>query len=113
MAATPIPIELSVVGAAKAAEAALALGENLLNIVLPNFFDLDIEIALEVGTSAGGALEAAKPTVLRGDRLESRDAGQIAQRARAIDGGVIALAADAARFKQDLEQARARLAALP
>jgi arachidonate 15-lipoxygenase len=112
MAATPIPIELSLVWAAGVAEVALELGENLLNIVLPNFIDFDIQIPLEVGTSAGGALEAARPPVSKIDALEVRHDSELRQRAEQIDGSMRALAADAARFKQDLEDARATLAGL-
>ncbi|HEU4726815.1 MAG TPA: lipoxygenase family protein, partial [Kofleriaceae bacterium] len=113
MAATPIPIELSLVWAAGVAEVALTLGENLLNLVLPNFIDFDVQIPLEVGSSASGALDATRRPALPVDHLEPRPAGPAVRRAREIASGasgMTSLAADAARFKQELEEARTVLA---
>jgi len=108
MAATPIPIELSLVWVAGVANVALALGENLLNIVLPNFIDFDIQIPLKVGPAAGSAIEASPPPA---SHVERRAADKAAQ-AKALATEPHALAADLARFKQDLDEARAGLASL-
>lgn len=112
MAATPIPVELSLVWAAGVAEVALALGENLLNIVLPNFIDFDIQIPLQIGPGGGRAVEASPPPpALVARRADSGDHGA-RERARELDTRSSALASEAARFKQDLEEARAVLAGL-
>jgi arachidonate 15-lipoxygenase len=112
MAATPIPVELSLVWAAGVAEVALALGENLLNIVLPNFIDFDIQIPLQVGPGGGRAVEASPPPpALVARRADAGDPGA-RERARELDSRSSALAGEAARFKQDLEEARAVLAGL-
>lgn len=108
MAATPIPIELSLVWAASVASVALTMGENLLNIVLPNVIDFDIQISLHVGRAASGSLEASKPPPSLASGLGAD------QPRRPVPAGTAtgALAADAARFKQDLDEARAVLAGL-
>lgn len=111
MAATPIPVELSLVWAAGVAEVALALGENLLNIVLPNFIDFDIQIPLQVGPGGGRAVEGSEAPALVARRAAAGD-DSARERARALDPGASGLASEAARFKQDLEDARAVLAGL-
>lgn len=111
MAATPIPVELSLVWAAGVAEVALALGENLLNIVLPNFIDFDIQIPLQVGPGSSRAIEASPPPPALVARRDAPDDGA-GERARKLDARSSALATEAARFKQDLEEARAVLAGL-
>lgn len=111
MAATPIPVELSLVWAAGVAGVALALGENLLNIVLPNFIDFDIQIPLQVGPGGGRAIEASPPPAALVARRDARD-DEARERVRELDARSSALASEAVRFKQDLEEARAVLAGL-
>ena len=110
MAATPIPIELSLVWAAGVAEAALTLGENLLNLVLPNLIDFDIQIPLEVGRGTRGAVETCRPPPAFVDSLAAHGDARAVERARELDSRSSALVADAVRFKQDLEGARVVLA---
>jgi arachidonate 15-lipoxygenase len=112
MAATPIPVELSLVWAARVAEIAIALGENLLNIVLPNLIDFDIQISLEVGRAASGALQASKPAGSLTAGLEAASDNRTAQRTHQRDEMSSALVTDAMRFRCDLEDARTTLADL-
>jgi len=104
MAATPVPIELSLVWAAGLAEVALGLGENLVNIVLPNVIDFDIQISLKVG-GAGGVFDTSQRPPLAGTL-----APDVHGRPNELASGASGLAADAARFKQDLDDARVALA---
>lgn len=108
MAATPIPIDLSLLWAARGVEVALALGENIVNIVLPNVIDFDIEIPLKIGKSEAGTLKASEPPPSLLNQVEADIAGAATE----FHHGLSALAADAARFRDDLKEARTVLAGL-
>jgi len=105
MAATPIPVELSLVWVAQVAGVALSLGENLVNLVLPNVVDFDLKISFSVGTDANGALTATGPSAAAHDRHAITGGSRDALREQRSSG----LAADAALFKRELDDARARL----
>jgi arachidonate 15-lipoxygenase len=70
MAATPIPVDLSIDWAVGVAGVALALGANLVDLVLPNVLALDLQIPITLG--GGKAAPAPGATPERGatpDRL--------------------------------------------
>lgn len=52
MAATPIPVDLSIDWTLDAIGLALSVGENLLDVVVPNFFAFDIQIPIVLGGSS-------------------------------------------------------------
>jgi len=52
MAATPIPVDISVDWAIQVAEVAITLGENLVSILLPNVFSFDVQIPITLGGSS-------------------------------------------------------------
>lgn len=140
MAATPIPVDFSLDWLTRGAAVALALGENLLDLVIPNFFDFDLQISIELGKSDADGFAAAPPRLaprvspLRGDiehllsglgTLKGDVAGELAKLTHAkgvVAGGAHAdaeprtpnseVAAEALRFKQYLDDARAELTRL-
>jgi arachidonate 15-lipoxygenase len=63
MATTPIPVEISLDWAADVLRAALGLGANLIDLVLPNALDLDVRIP---GHAGPGSSAAPAPEARRG-----------------------------------------------
>ena len=53
MAATPIPVDLSVDWVFGVVQVAIALGENLIDIILPNVLTLDVQIPIQLGGKGG------------------------------------------------------------
>ena len=61
MAATPIPVDLSLDWALQVAAVALSLGENLVSILLPNTLSFDVQIPIVLGGSGFSDRSAAQP----------------------------------------------------
>ncbi|WP_437581469.1 lipoxygenase family protein [Sorangium sp. So ce887] len=106
MAATPIPIELSLVWASGLGEMVLTLGENLLNIVAPNVIEFDVQIQMKVGKPEYERPKASAPP----PSLPSRVEVDIEGAPKDVPLVLHELTSDAERFRQDLKKARAELA---
>ncbi|WP_437587281.1 lipoxygenase family protein [Sorangium sp. So ce1000] len=106
MAATPVPIELSLVWAFGIGEMALTLGENLLNIVAPNVIEFDVQIPMKVGKLEHERPKASAPP----PSLPSRVEVDIEDAPKDVPLVLHELTSDAERFRQDLKEARAKLA---
>lgn len=61
MAATPIPVDLSLDWTIKVAAVAIDLGENLVSILLPNIFSFDVQIPITLGGSSFSSRSAGQP----------------------------------------------------
>ncbi|WP_437302381.1 lipoxygenase family protein [Sorangium sp. So ce388] len=61
MAATPIPVDLSLDWSLQVAGVAIALGENLISILLPNMFSFDVQIPIVLGQSGFSDRGEAQP----------------------------------------------------
>ncbi|MFT3768382.1 MAG: lipoxygenase family protein [Minicystis sp.] len=65
MAAAPIPVDLSVDWVVGVVQIALAVGENLVDLVLPNVLDFDIQLPITLGGKAtqGAGTRKAAPSL--------------------------------------------------
>jgi arachidonate 15-lipoxygenase len=90
MAATPIPVDLSVDWVLGVVEVAVALGENLIDLVLPNVVQLDVQIPITLGGKSEERAAPPKPPAIESDHP---------------------LAAEATRLRDFLQQTRSELAA--
>ncbi|KYF83346.1 hypothetical protein BE11_01190 [Sorangium cellulosum] len=61
MAATPIPVDLSLEWSLHVARVAIALGENLVSILLPNMLGFDVQIPIVLGQSGFSDGSEAQP----------------------------------------------------
>ncbi|WP_438027460.1 lipoxygenase family protein [Sorangium sp. So ce233] len=61
MAATPIPVDLSLDWSLQVAGVAIALGENLVSILLPNTLSFDVQIPIVLGQSGFSDRSEAQP----------------------------------------------------
>jgi arachidonate 15-lipoxygenase len=59
MAATPIPVDISLDWALQLAETAILLGENFVDALLPNLFSFDVQIPVTLGQGSSSATTAA------------------------------------------------------
>ncbi|WP_224369832.1 lipoxygenase family protein [Hyalangium versicolor] len=85
MAATPIPVDISLNWALQIAETAILLGENFVDVLLPNLFSFDVQIPVKLGQGNSSATttaiytEAAPPeasvfdAALKNRDLDKRD----------------------------------------
>lgn len=55
MAAAPIPVDISLDWALQVAETAILLGENFVDVLLPNLFSFDVQIPVKLGQGNSSA----------------------------------------------------------
>ncbi len=85
MAAAPIPVDISLDWALQVAETAILLGENFVDVLLPNLFSFDVQIPVKLGQGNSSAAtdvihtQAAPPEAnlldasLKNRELDKRD----------------------------------------
>jgi arachidonate 15-lipoxygenase len=109
MAKTPIPVDMSLLWLARVAEVGIALGENLVDLVLPNVVDFDVQVPVQLGKDATGASLALSQHPPR--PVQALDA-EIQRAITELGVAKPEIAAEALRFKNDMREARKSFAAL-